>query len=71
MTNETLTEEEILNYMAEYLIVALDELTDTKTGDGFINGEITAFVECLEMINLWKGFARFGITDIEKKYKIE
>lgn len=70
MANKTMNHEEVLNYLSEYLIMALDELTEEKSADGFIEGEITAYVECLEILNLWDGFERFGITNIEKKYQI-
>ena len=71
MPKKILTEEELLTYLAEYLISSLDELTQCRTADGFINGEITAYVDCLEILNFWKGFRRYGIADIEKKYQIE
>lgn len=71
MTKKNLTEEELLTYLAEYLISSLDELTQCRTTDGFINGEITAYVDCLEILNFWKGFQRYGIRDIEKKYQID
>ncbi|MDE6075755.1 MAG: hypothetical protein K2G26_04895 [Clostridia bacterium] len=71
MPKKILTEEELLTYLAEYLIWALDELTKCRTAEGFINGEITAYVDCLEILNFWEGFKRYGIADIEKKYQIE
>lgn len=71
MTKLILTEEELLTYLTEYLISSLDELTESKSNDGFVNGEITAYVDCLEILNFWKGFERYGITNIEKKYQIE
>ena len=70
MAKKTMNHEEGLNYICEYLIMALDELTEEKSGDDFIDGEITAYVECLEILNLWNGFKRFGIANIEKKYQI-
>ncbi|MDE5765882.1 MAG: hypothetical protein K2I17_01780 [Clostridia bacterium] len=71
MPKRIFTEEELLTYLAEYLISSLDELTRCPTTDGFINGEIIAYVDCLEILNFWKGFRRYGIVDIEKKYQIE
>ncbi|MDE7379914.1 MAG: hypothetical protein K2N14_02565 [Clostridia bacterium] len=70
MAGKTMKSEDVLNYISEYLIMALDELTEEKSNDGFVEGEITAYVECLEILNFWNGFKRFGITDIEKKYQI-
>lgn len=71
MTKRILAEEELLTYLAEYLISSLDELMQCRTPDGFIDGEITAYVDCLEILNFWKGFERYGIANIEKKYQIE
>lgn len=71
MKKKIFTEEQLLKYLADYLISSLDELTETKTADSFVNGEITAYVDCLEILNYWKGFERYGITNIEKKYQIE
>ncbi|MDE7163279.1 MAG: hypothetical protein K2O44_04290 [Clostridia bacterium] len=71
MTKKFLSEEELLTYLAEYLISSLDELTKYRTADGFINGEITAYVDCLEILDFWKGFERYGIKNVEKKYQIE
>lgn len=71
MKKKIFTEEQLLKYLADYLISSLDELTETKTADSFVNGEITAYVDCLEILNYWKGFKRYGITNIEKKYQIE
>ena len=71
MAKKIMNNEEVLNYLSEYLIMVLDELTETKPEDGFIEGEITAFVECLEILNKWSGFDRFGIAYIGKKYQIQ
>lgn len=71
MADKTMNNEEVLNYLIKYLIMALDELMESANPDGFIDGEITAYVECLEILNFWNGFERFGITDIEKKYQIK
>lgn len=71
MDKKIFTEEEVLKYLTEYLILSLDELTETKTADSFVEGEITAYVDCLEILNRWKGFERYGITNIEKKYQID
>lgn len=61
---------ELLNYMAEYIISALEDLDGVLSGGEFISGQITAFVDCLEILEKWDGFKRFGITDVEKKFHI-
>ena len=71
MPKRILTEEELLTYLAEYLISSLDELTQCRTAEGFINGEITAYVDCLEILYFWEGFKRYGIANVEKKYPID
>ncbi len=48
----------------------LDELNDTPKND-FILGEMTAFVECLEIIKEWEHAKNYGLNFvIDKKYKI-
>lgn len=71
MNKKNFTEEELLHYLAEYIIASLDELTVCGNADGFVSGEITAYVDCLEILNFWEGFKRYGITNIEKKYQID
>lgn len=66
-----MTEEEVLSYMSQYLIAALDELTEAPDCQGFVEGEITAYVDCLEILNFWQGFDRCKIADIEKKYQLK
>ena len=59
-----------LNYVADYLIAALNELTHKRSGTDFTEGEITAYVECLEALSMWKGFTRFRTEEIERIYPV-
>lgn len=71
MIKDNLTEEEVLTYLTEYLISSMDELAQVGNSDEFIKGETTAYVDCLEVLSWWRGFKRYGIENIEKKYRIE
>ena len=60
----------VLNLLSSTLIEYLDELTEPRSLSEFSEGQITAFVECLEIISGWKHFKKFGISNIEEKYPL-
>lgn len=60
----------ILNYLSEYLILTLNELKESKTLSDFNEGGLWAYIECLEIVSMWIGFKKYGITDIEKEFQI-
>lgn len=60
----------VLNLLSSTLIEYLDELTKPRSLSEFSEGQITAFVECLEIISGWKHFKKFGISNIEEKYPL-
>ena len=65
--------EEILVYLAELLLLYLEELKDAKGAgeNSFQYGEQTAYTECLEIIQAWKGAEKIGLNfDIETKYPL-
>ena len=65
--------EEILAYLANLLLMYLDELKDAKQSgeNSFRYGEQTAYTECLEIIQAWEGATKIGLNfDIEKKYPL-
>ena len=65
--------EEILAYLADLLLMYLDELKDAKQSgeNSFQYGEQTAYTECLEIIQAWKGADKIGLNfDIEKRYPL-
>ena len=70
MDKKILNNNQLLNSISEYLIAALDELSEENDGNEFVNGEITAFVECLEILMLHNGYGKKEILNIEKKYQI-
>ena len=65
--------EEILAYLAGLLMMYLEELKDAKGAgeNSFQYGEQTAYTECLEIIQVWKGATKIGLDfDIEKRYPL-
>ena len=65
--------EEILVYLAELLLLYLEELKDAKGAgeNSFQYGEQTAYTECLEIIRAWKGAEKIGLDfNIETKYPL-
>ena len=65
--------EEILVYLAELLLMYLEELNDARQSgeNSFRYGEQTAYTECLEIIREWKGAEKIGLNfDIEKRYPL-
>ena len=65
--------EEILAYLANLLLMYLDELKDAKKAgeNSFRYGEQTAYTECLEILQEWKGAEKIGLNfNIEKKYPL-
>ena len=62
--------EETLIYIIELFTYYLEELNELKRND-FIHGEMTAFVETLEIIQYWNKSKKHGLNyEIEDKYKI-
>ena len=60
-----LEKNEILNYLAEYLISVLEELALVKDNCGFLDGEFWAYIECLEILSMWTGFEKYKINESE------
>ena len=61
------TAEEILIEMIELFQEYLKEIQETgKDKEGFLYGEKTAYVECLEIIQQWSKANKYGLS-----YKIE
>ncbi|MBD5584711.1 MAG: hypothetical protein HDQ88_06485 [Clostridia bacterium] len=65
------TSDVVVDYLINYLLLTLDELTIPRTGRAFDEGAICAYVECLEVLSQWQEFPKFGISDIEKKYPVK
>jgi len=49
----------------------LDELTCIPHRSEFFEGEIIAFVECLEILSDWDGFEKFFKGNVEDKYPVK
>lgn len=75
MTEIKLSAEETLLNMIGNLVYYLDELEKVPTEmriSQFIEGERTAYVECLEMIKFWEKAEKSGLDfDLERVYKLE
>lgn len=70
---QKMTAKQTLRRMAELLEEYLEELKDVRdTGESeFAYGEKTAYVECLEVIQLWKGAKDLGLDyNVEERYPL-
>lgn len=64
------TAEEVLEYMKELLETYLGELNGLEKNE-FAYGEKTAYVECLEMIQIWEHARAMGLDyEVEKRFPI-
>ncbi len=62
--------EKLLVYIIDLFTYYLDELNELERND-FIHGEMTAYVETLEIIQYWHKAKYYGLNyEIEDKYKI-
>ncbi len=62
--------EEVLVYIIERFSCYLEELSELKRNK-FIHGEMTAYVETLEILQYWEKSQTHGLNyPIEDKYKI-
>lgn len=68
---QKLNKRQILNYLIEYIINTLKEIDNPSDLSDFGEGTVFAYIECLEILSKWKGFRKFGITDIESYFGIE
>lgn len=69
---EKMTASQTLKYIIGLLTYYLEnDKTDNPSISEFIMGERTAFVECLEIIQLWKSADRHGLNfDIEARFPL-
>ena len=66
--SKNLSTKKLLIYLTEYLILALNELSELKDLSDFDCGEYWAFIECLEILSKWHGFKNFRIDNIEQHF---
>ena len=60
----------MLIYLIKTLLIYVEELSEIYI-DQFVYGEKTAYVECLEILQLWEESATHGLNfDIEGMYPI-
>lgn len=62
---------EVLKELIEYLTICLEELTAIKDKSQFTEGEIIAFVECLEIAGGWKDYHKYGVENVEERFPIK
>lgn len=60
----------VLKRLIEYLMLSLDELTTSHNISQFTEGQIIAFVECLEFVSNWTSYHKYGIENIEQHFPI-
>ncbi len=58
---------EIILTLTELITYYLNQLTELPRTD-FVHGEMTAYVECLEILSKWENFG--APQDFAKKYNI-
>lgn len=63
--------EKVLCKVCDCIIQNLEELTELADYSQFVNGQIIAFVECLEILSAWKGFVKYGVKDVEQRFPID
>lgn len=62
------TEETLLKLIA-VCTATLDELKNEESNNAFVEGEMTAYVDCLEIIQSWNKSRLFGLNyNVAKKY---
>ena len=62
------TEETLLKLIA-VCTATLDELKNEEINNAFVEGEMTAYVDCLEIIQSWNKSRLFGLNyNVAKKY---
>lgn len=64
---------ETLIYVIETLLFYLEELSEVcnTSGEQFVYGEKTAYIECLEMLQQWEEAKEKGLDlEIEEKYPL-
>jgi len=69
---KTKTSEQVLVMLIGTIQISLSELsTECVKGNDFAYGEMYAYVECLELIQLWKNADQFGLdVNLEEKYDL-
>lgn len=71
MKNKKANSAVILRDLIEYLTTCLEELTAIEDKSQFTEGEIIAFVECLEIVGGWKDYHKYGVENVEERFPIE
>ena len=68
-----LTAKQTLEYLIEVLTESLQELKEEPPSEAaeYIQGEKTAYAECLEIVQKWKHAKRYGIDyDVEDHFSL-
>ncbi len=68
---KNLTAKQTLLYMVELFTEYVQELEMADKNNDFAYGEKTAYIECLEVMQHWKGAKAAGLDyEIEKRYPL-
>ena len=68
-----LNAQEVLSQLIDTLLWSLEDLTKIKNtpSQQFAYGEKTAYVECLEIVQLWEQAEQYGVDfNIEQKFPL-
>ena len=66
------TAEQVLLDLITTLTQNLEEIGSQQRQTPFALGEVYAYTECLEIIQMWKKAKFYGLDyDLEKRYKID
>lgn len=63
--------EEVLIYLIQVLLEYLEELAGADRNNKFLCGEQIAYVECLEIVQLWEYAEKYGLNfNIEELFPL-
>ncbi|MDE6504880.1 MAG: hypothetical protein K2L42_03320 [Clostridia bacterium] len=59
----------VLGCLIQTLQTNLDEITESVRDNEFVCGEVYAYLECLEIIQMWRKAEKYGLCiNLEEKY---
>ncbi len=60
---------QVLVCLIQTLQANLNEITESVHGNEFVCGEVYAYLECLEIIQMWRKAEKYGLCiNLEEKY---
>lgn len=61
----------VLKELIQYIIESLEDLANIHDSSQFVEGEMNAYVDCLELVSKWTSYHKFGIKNIEQRFPID